>query len=362
MRRRIKLKAVSGAVVEKWRRKTWKQIPLFAVANEAKRLAIGHIGFRSYVEIMDFEGDVLRKFRTKNMQQIEITSDASKVYLLSGKKILAYNSNGEKLKEYKEGGCQFSILEDGSMVTDARAPKYALMDAEGNKIHFTDGMHWVIDAFSGKLELKQFYPNLVGIAPNGTYVVVYETTGQTRQYFKGTSSVSETVLYGLNNIYIRPQGTKSLLESKEKKGSQQWRCVPFNLKNTGMEPKSLLEYGAAVCVHNLFFAFARKSIGYFGLDGNLKWEFALPQPDEIKQFYVTPDAEYVFFTLKRKKKRKNLYILDTASRKIMVKALENGIANFKVSNDGRQLFVSTFKGELIAFDVRRKLLQQILGG
>jgi len=357
----------SGVLEEKWRKKRRTGWAGPAIASEAKRLALGTVGFRSYVEIMDFEGNVLGKFRTKNMRQIQITSDVSQVYLLSaGGKIFAYNSNGEKLKKYKcrewivAPARHLSISEDGSVVTAGDA----LMDAEGDVIHFSDGKHMVIDAFSRKPEQKGFFQNIVGIAPNGTYIVVHESSGQTRQFFKGTSLATETVTYQLNHIYIRPQDTNTLLGSKEKQGSQQWTCVPFNL-NTDMGSDSEYWFGAKVCVHNSFFASARKSIGYIDLNGNLKWAFTLHHRDEIRQFYVTPDAKYVFFTLKGRKKKKNIYILDAENRNVMVKALQNRIDNFKVTNDGKILFACTSsmtKAEIIAFDVRRKLLQQISGG
>ena len=151
---------------------------------------------------------------------------------------------------------------------------------------------------------------------------------------------------------MRPQYTNSLLELKEKQGSQRWKCVPFSLQ------EDMDIYKACFCVHNSFFAFAWKSIGYVGLDGNLKWEFTLPHRDKIKQFYVTPDAKNVFFTLKGRKKRKNIYILDAKSRNVVETTLQNRIQTLKVTNDGRKLFVCTYSPtkfnqfELIAFDVK----------
>ena len=180
---------------------------VFAIAHKAERLALGiaTMSFRNYVEIMDFEGKVLKKFKTKLATQIKITPDASIISILSvGGKIFSYNSNGEKLKNHEHNAFSATSEDGDLMLADG-----VVMDAEGNVLLGSVGKHIVIDA-AGTPQQKFFMRQYLGIAPNGNYVVAHELCTESGE----TVLKSWSVTYELNNIYIHPQDTKSLLELK----------------------------------------------------------------------------------------------------------------------------------------------------
>ncbi len=312
----------------------------FSIADEAKKLTLGILrNLGSHIEIMDFEGNVTKKFKIHlSPLHIKTNQDASIISVLSatGKK-KSYDSEGKKLKNLKFDA--FTVTSDDGEILLANG---FVMDPQGNLLLKNIGKHLVVDA-AGIPQQKLFYRSFQ-IAPNGSYVVA----GETCQESYSTVLKSWNVNYHLDNIYIRPLDIKSLLEFKEEYRDQQWKCIPLNL--------DINKYTHS-CLNNSFLAYAGKKISFFGLDGKPKWEYNLPNQCKIRQFYVTPDAKHIFFTLKGRKNLSNLYIIDSRDRKLFEMNLQNRIVSFKTTKDASKIFIMTenlYKikcSELIVFDI-----------
>lgn len=335
---------ILSGVVERWRRNVGKH-SVFSVASEAEKVAIGYPGFfRGFIEFVDFNGSVVRKIKTKDLTQIAVTSDASKIYLLSaGGKIFSYNYNGEKLRKYK-GGNVLKISDDGSMLTNGDI----LMDEQGKVLFKPFKKQLVCDVFTKELKKKIFLCE-IDIAPSGRHILVSGFCHEDKFIYPRLYHLT----YEYRYVYIRPESIALLLKLREKERSSRWRCIPWTPPQLSIDRK--------VCLQDSFIATAlidtlgALNIQYFDIEGNLKQVYRILNPQfigEIKQFYATPNAKYIFYTLKGKERKKNIYIFDVENRKLMIKTLDikGGIDDFKTSKDGRNLFIFS-KGELIAFNI-----------